>query len=709
MMRAFVRLLLRLLYRVEVRGTFTPAERILVTPNHQSFLDAVIVWAFFPADLMWLVHTDVARVSFYRWCMSFARHVVLDTTSPMALKAAIAAIENGEPVIIFPEGRVTVTGKLMKIYEGPAFVAARTGADVIPVWIDGAVHARGFTRMNGAEFPLKWFPKITLTIYPPERIPLADAPTGKLRRKYAGETLRRIMQRMVVLQRKRTTVYDRFLDAVELHGRGRAMVEDVTGRVLTYGDLLKGSLALGRLIGRATEPGESVGVLLPNTGGTAAVLLALFGTRRIPAMLNYSAGLDGVQSALRAARVRLVIASRAFIERARLGPMVEKLEGVRIVYAEDLRAQLTIADKLWLIGYAMRFPRRVMKTGSPDDPALVIFTSGSEGKPKGVVLHHDALLANCAQVSAMVEFGPKDKFLAAMPLFHSFGMTAGFLLPVLEGARIYFYPSPLHYRIIPETAYGYDCTVMFATNTFLSHYAKRAHPYDFRSVRYVVAGAEKLTDEVRRVFMERFGVRILEGYGATECAPMIALNTPMHNRAGTVGELAPCIEHRLEPVAGIQEGGLLHVKGPNVMLGYWRESHPGVLERPSSIFGAGWYSTGDVASIDEDGYVRLVGRVKRFAKIAGEMVSLETVEKLAEAASPASLHAAIAKPDANRGEMLVLFTQDRMLRRDQLQRAARDLGAPEIAVPRRVVAIERIPLLGNGKKNYPALEQLQQV
>jgi acyl-[acyl-carrier-protein]-phospholipid O-acyltransferase / long-chain-fatty-acid--[acyl-carrier-protein] ligase len=708
MVRAIVRLVLRLLYRVEVRGSFTPSARVLVTPNHQSFLDAMLLWAFFPAELTWMVHTTIARVSFFRWCMGFARHLIVDTTSPLALKAAIGVIEDGDPVIIFPEGRVTVTGKLMKIYEGPAFVAARTGADVIPVWIDGAVHARWFSRMKG-DFPLHWFPKITITIYPPERIPLADAPTGKLRRKFAGETLRRIMQRMMVTSRPSASIYDRFLDAVEMHGRKRAMVQDVTGRVLSYGDLLKGSLALGRLIGRYTEPGESVGILMPNVGATAALLLALFGTRRIPAMLNYSAGAEAMQSALRAARVRIVIASRAFIERARLGPLIERLEGVQIIYAEDLRAQLTIGDKLWLIGYGLRFPRRAMPSAKPEDPALVIFTSGSEGKPKGVVLHHDALLANCAQVSAMIEFGPHDKFLAAMPLFHSFGMTAGFLLPVLDGARIFFYPSPLHYRIIPETAYDNDCTVMFATNTFLAHYAKRAHPYDFRSVRYVVAGAEKLTDEVRRVYMERFGVRILEGYGATECAPMVAINTPMNSRSGTVGELAPCIEHRLEPVPGIENGGLLHVKGPNVMLGYWRESNPGVLERPASMYGAGWYSTGDVAAIDEDGYVRLVGRVRRFAKIAGEMVSLETVEKLAEVASPESLHAAIARPDENRGEVLVLFTQDPQLRRDTLQRVARDLGAPEIAVPRRVVTIDRIPLLGNGKKNYPALEQMQQV
>jgi acyl-[acyl-carrier-protein]-phospholipid O-acyltransferase / long-chain-fatty-acid--[acyl-carrier-protein] ligase len=705
MLRLLIRALLRLFYRVEIQGTLAPAERMLVVANHQSFLDAVLLWAYFPVELTWLVHTQIARVAFFRLCMTQARHLVVDTTSPMALKAAVGLIEAGQPVIMFPEGRVTVTGRMMKVYEGPAFVAARTGATVVPVHIDGAVYARGFSRMSG-DFPLLWFPKITLTINPPEVIPMPEAPSGKMRRRLAADALRRLMQLMMLNNHPRTTIFAAFLDAVRLYGRGRDMVEDATGQVFTYGKLIKAALALGRLVGRMTSEGESVGVLMPNVGATLGLLLGLFATRRIPAMLNYTAGLDGMQSALRAARAKVVIASRAFVERARLQHIVERLEGVRVVYLEDLRETLTLGDKLWLMGYAVWFPRRVMRPVKPEDPALVIFTSGSEGKPKGVVLHHGALMANCAQVNTVIEFSCKDKFLSAMPLFHSFGMTGGFLLPILNGSRIFIYPSPLHYRIVPEMAYDRDCTIMFATNTFLSNYAKRAHPYDFRSVRYVVAGAEKLTDEVRRLYSDKFGVRIIEGYGATECAPVISANSPMASRVGTVGELVPGMEYRLEPVAGIEDGGLLHVKGPNVMLGYWRDSNPGVLEPPSSSFGDGWYSTGDIAAFDSDGFLRLLGRVKRFAKVAGEMISLETVEKIAEAASPHKMHAAIARPDAARGEMLVLYTQDADLRRDQLQQAARNMGAPEIAIARRIVPIDKIPMLGNGKKDYTALQRI---
>ena len=678
---------------------------MLVVPNHQSFLDAALLWAYFPIPLTWLVHTTVARNPIYRWALKHAHHLVIDTTSPLALKAAVGLIENGQPLIIFPEGRVTVTGRLMKIYEGPAFVAARTGATVIPVWIDGAVYARGFSRVAG-DFPRRFFPKITIRIHAPEIIPMPEAPNGKMRRRLAGESLRRLMQLTQFRSRPNTTIFEAFLDAVRLYGRDRDIVEDATGKVLTFNDMLKGAFALGRLVGRLVPEGEAVGLLMPNVGATLALLTGLFATRRIPAMLNYTAGLDGMQSALRASKARVVLASRAFIERARLVPIVEKFQDVRVVYLEDLRSQLTLADKLWLIGYALRFPRRVMRPSRPCDPALVIFTSGSEGKPKGVVLSHGAILANCEQAGAVFEFSSRDKFLSAMPLFHSFGMTAGFLLPILYGARIYIYPSPLHYRIIPEMAYDRDCTVLFATNTFLANYAKRAQPYDFRSVRYVVAGAEKLTDEVRRLYGEKFGVRVFEGYGATECSPIIAVNTPMNNKAGTVGEILPGMESRFEAIAGIDRGGILHVRGPNVMLGYWRESNPRVLEPPASVYGPGWYSTGDVAAFDENSHLQLLGRVKRFAKVAGEMVSLEIVEKIAEAASPASLHAAIAKPDPGRGEMILLFTQDASLKREQLQQAARSLGAPELAIPRRIVSIDKIPLLGNGKKNYPALQEV---
>lgn len=705
MLKLLIRGLLRLLYRLEVHGPLPRGAKTLIIGNHQSFLDAPILWSILPADTLWVVHTQVMKQLLFRLLVRVTDHIVIDTTNPFALKSTIDAIESGRKVIIFPEGRVTVTGALMKIYEGPAFIAAKTGAQVAPFVLDGAVRAKGFSRMQG-DFPLAWFPKIRVTFYPSETIPMPEAPSGKIRRRMAGEQMRRILQRCMALSRPKRTLHDAFLEAVELHGRGRRMVEDAGGADLTYGGVLKASLALGRLVSKLTAEGEVVGVLMPNAAATLSLALGLFGARRIPAMLNFTAGSDGMQSALRAAKVKTVLTSRQFLEKGKLTATVERLQDVQVICLEDLRPRFTIADKLWLILYALPFPRAATRRSGPDEPAVVLFTSGSEGKPKGVVLSHWSILSDIEQIFAVVDVSRADKILSAMPVFHSFGLTAGFMLPIVSGIRLFLYPSPLHYSIVPELFYDRDATVMFATPTFLKHYAKRAHPYDFRKVRMLLGGAEKLTDEIRNVYMDKFGVRVLEGYGATECAPVIAVNTAMRCKAGTVGEMLPLMEWKLEKVPGIEEGGLLHVKGPNVMLGYWRESNPCVLEPPGSVFGPGWYPTGDLATVDEDGFLKLLGRVKRFAKVAGEMISLEVVEKIAEAASPRHVHGAINRPDPGRGEMIVLCTQDKELKRDQLQKAAREQGAPELAIPRRIVYIDKIPLLGTGKKDYPKLTQM---
>jgi acyl-[acyl-carrier-protein]-phospholipid O-acyltransferase/long-chain-fatty-acid--[acyl-carrier-protein] ligase len=704
--RAFLRLLFRLWFRVRVRGTMEPRERLLIVSNHQSLLDGVLIAAVLPVIPIPVLHAAMARRWYVRLGMRLVPHLIVEAAHPLAMKTVISLIEQGKPVLIFPEGRATVTGSMMKIYEGPAFVAAKTGATVVPVHIEGAVYSI-FSRA-GSQIPRKLFPRITVTIHPPRTIPMPEAASSKVRRHLEAEALRKIMQQTAFDSRERGTLFSALLDAAALHGRRRDILEDIRQQPQTYAQIVRASLALGRLVSRLTSEGEFVGVLLPNVAATVSLLFGLWATRRIPAMLNYTAGAEGLRHACHVAGVRLLITSRAFLERAHLEAVIARLENVHVICLEDLRSRFGLADKLWLLLWATRFPRRTAREGRPDDPAVIVFTSGSEGRPKGVAISHDALLANLAQIHPVIEFAPSDKFMSALPLFHMFGLTVGVLLPLFGGSRIFLYASPLHYRVIPEIIYDRDCTVLFASSTFLGNYAKYANAYDFRSLRIAVAGAEKLSEDVRKLYIEKFGIRILEGYGVTETAPVLSVNTPMASKNGSVGELFPGVEYRIEPVPGIEHGGLLHVRGPNVMLGYLSAERPGAIEPVRSVYGDGWYNTGDIAWVDEAGFLFILGRLRRFAKVAGEMVSLELVERIADTASPSFEHASAAVREAGRGEAIVLFTGDPGLSREQLQQAARSLGAPELALPRRIVHLKEIPHLGTGKKDYVTLDRLAQ-
>jgi acyl-[acyl-carrier-protein]-phospholipid O-acyltransferase/long-chain-fatty-acid--[acyl-carrier-protein] ligase len=709
LLRIILRNLATLLYRVHVKGDATvfSGSRLLIVANHESFLDGLLLGLFLPITPVFVVHTGIARIWYFRLILSQVDYLAVDPTSPMAIKQVIRLIESGRPVVIFPEGRITVTGSLMKVYDGPAFVAAKTGATIVPVRLDGPARSY-FARVSG-KAPRCLFPKITISILPPKHIPMPDAPKAKLRRRRAGEAMRRLMQEMLFTSRPQQTLYSALCDAASIHGRGHRLIEDLRQIEYSYQDLFKMALMLTRLVERNVPeivPGERIGLLLPNLAPTIGLIFGLSARRLVPAMLNYTAGTEGMQAACTAATIRVILTSRDFVAQAKLTDKLAALDGIRLIYLEDLRLTISLTDKLWLIGYALRFPRTFERQASPDEPAVVLFTSGSEGKPKGVVLSHRALLANIAQIRTVIDFSPNDKVLNALPIFHSFGLTAGTLLPILSGAGLFLYPSPLHYRVIPEIAYDRACTVLFGTSTFLANYGKFAHPYDFFRLRYVIAGAEKLADPVRQLWFEKFGLRIFEGYGATETAPVLSVNTPMAYRTGTVGQFLPGIEYRLVPVPGIDRGGLLHVRGPNVMTGYLKYDAPGILEAPGSSEGSGWYETGDIVDVDEEGFVHIVGRVKRFAKIAGEMVSLESVEKLAAAASPDKPHAASSQTDPQKGEALVLFTTDNTLDRDSLLLKARELGYPEIAVPRKIIFVEALPLLGTGKIDYMTLKHL---
>jgi acyl-[acyl-carrier-protein]-phospholipid O-acyltransferase/long-chain-fatty-acid--[acyl-carrier-protein] ligase len=693
------------LFRVKVEGDLTAFNhsRVLIVANHESFLDGLLLGLFLPIKPVFVVHSWVAENPVFRVLLKLVDYLPVNPMQPMAMKTILRLVESGRPVVIFPEGRITLTGSLMKIYDGTAFIAAKTGAAVVAVRLDGPARSY-FSRLTG-NYPRQLFPAIRLSIQPATYIAMPVLPSAKLRRKQSGEMLRGVMQNMLFQSQPRQTLWQALRETMLIYGASRKVIEDVRQRPVSYRMLFKLAMAMARVLSKNTEPGERVGVLMPNLAPTVAVFFGLSAAGRVAAMLNYTAGREGIASACMAASVRSIITSRVFLEKANLTEVVAGLTHIQWHYVEDIKASLSLMDKLWIVA-ATYFPQQLLAKGEPEDAAVVLFTSGSEGKPKGVVLSHRALLSNIAQIRAVVDMQPTDKLFNALPMFHSFGLTGGTLLPILTGMSVFLYPTPLHYRIIPEVIYDKSCTILFGTSTFLGNYAKFAHPYDFYRLRYVVAGAEKVSDAVRDVWFEKFGIRILEGYGATETAPVLAVNTPMAYKKSTVGQLLPGIASRIVPVPGIAQGGMLYVQGPNMMSGYLRVERPDVLEPPQSDLGVGWYETGDIVERDDQGFIHILGRVKRFAKVAGEMVSLEVVESIANIASATKLHAATTQVDAQRGEAIVLFTTDAALTRELLQQTAKSAGQAEISVPRKIMYVDALPLLGTGKIDYVTLKQM---
>ncbi|HFD80736.1 MAG TPA: acyl-[ACP]--phospholipid O-acyltransferase [Gammaproteobacteria bacterium] len=710
--KTFLRWLLLRLYKVEVRGLENleqAGERVLIVANHTSFLDGPLLAMFLPEPLTFAIDTRIAASRWLQPALRLVKVFPMDPTRPLSAKSLIRYLRENHRAIIFPEGRITVTGTLMKIYDGTGMIADKADAKVVPVRIDGAQYTP-FSRLRG-RVRIRWFPQIRITILPPRELHPPPEVRGRARRQQAGKQLSRIMTDMMFSTTDyRSTLFETLLNARNIHGNRHRVMEDIERKQFSYNRLVTVSFILGRKLAHITRRGEAVGLMLPSTCGTVFTFMGLHVHGRVPAMLNYTVGPAGMLSACETARLRTVITSRRFIELAKLEKVEAALaEKVKLVYLEDIAARVSLPDRLagaLAARFALSHYRRLSPEADPDDPAVILFTSGSEGAPKGVVLSHANLLANRVQLSTCIDFSEQDIILNALPLFHSFGLTSGTLLPLLSGMKVFFYPSPLHYRIVPEIAYDVNATVMFGTNTFLAGYARFAHPYDFYSIRYVFAGAEKLQEKTRRVWSEKFGVRIFEGYGATETSPVLSTNTPIYNRPGSVGQLLPGIDSHLDPVPGVDEGGRLQVRGPNVMLGYLLHEQPGKLVPPATELGAGWYDTGDIVVIDEDGYVHIKGRARRFAKVGGEMVSLTAVEEAVGRAWPEALHAVISIPDEQKGEQLVLVTEYREADRQQLLAFARANGIGEINIPRKIVIVDRLPLMGSGKIDYPAVAKL---
>lgn len=496
-------------------------------------------------------------------------------------------------------------------------------------------------------------------------------------------------------------VFRALVEARDRFGGGTAALVDGDERVLSYDEIVRASLALGHALKKGTKSGEAVGIMLPSGAGAVIAFFAVSAYGRVPTMLNFTSGAASLKSALKTAQVKRIITAHRFIELGKLEGLIAELKGsADIVYLEDVRERLTVGDKAaaavgqfapWLVA-----ARPVHKS-----PAVILFTSGTEGEPKGVALSHLNLLANVQQVRSHIALYETDVLFNPLPTFHCFGLTVGALMPLFLGIKAVFHPTPLQPREIAHRIRATGATILLSTDTFISQYARAGQQGDLNSLRLAVCGAERLRDETRALLRNKYSIELLEGYGVTEAAPVIAANQIGFNRAGTVGRLMQGMESRLEPVEGIPNAGRLFVRGPNVMMGYIKSDQPGVIHPPED----GWHDTGDVVAIDEDGFIAIKGRLKRFAKIGGEVVSLAVVESCASALWPDHSHAAIAVPDGRKGEQIVLVTTCPDAQRTDLVGWVHNHGGQELAVPRRILIVDAIPVLGTGKTDYTKVQK----
>lgn len=704
--RNWIKTILVRWFRVEVTGIYEPSKHTVIIANRTSVIDMLLLSVFLPERLTLALHPSMYKKIWVKMLLLFADVIVVDPSSALASRLLIKAIRSGKRCVIFPQGLVGAKEGGLKVFDGPGVILERVGAEVIPIRIEGAEYS--IFSILKEKHRIQLFPKINLHVLPP-RI-FAPVSQGPVNRHSASIRLFTLISELSFANKfKARSLFSALIEGAGVGAKHRAKIEDMNGVPLSFGQFVARCFILGRQFKKQTQVGEQVGVMMPTTIAGMVSFFALQAYGRVPAMLNFSMGFYNLLSACNTAEIKTIYTSKQFIETAKLELLVEELtnSGLTVRYLEDFKTSIHLGNKLsgLLKG---KFPklayRMITEPVDPEQTSLILFTSGSEGVPKGVALSHANILANCAQLTSKVDFNSRDIFFNALPIFHCFGLTAGSILPLIYGVSCFFYPSPLHYKIIPGLVYKTGATIMFGTDTFLTGYARVADNHDFTSVRYIFAGAEKVKPETINYWSQNYGVKIFEGYGATEASPVISTNCPFASMNGSVGMPLPMIETRIEPVEGIANGGRLFLRGPNIMRGYMRADKPGTLESLPN----GWYDTGDIVTINNEGFITIAGRAKRFAKIAGEMVSLTAVEGIASSIWPELVNAAISIKCARKGEQILLFTESTSADKATFVKKVHEMGQSELLVPQQLFAGAKIPILPSGKIDYITLEKQTQ-
>lgn len=704
--RFISRILARILYGFKIHNSevLKTTGPVLLVPNHASWFDWWLVGICLQEDWKFVVSSTRAESHWiFRFVMRNRFTFPIDNASPFAIKEMSNFLKEGGRLVLFAEGRLTETGSLMKLFEGTGFLLEKTNAKIITCYQRNA-HRLPYSKHPGWK---KIFPKLTIHFSDPLSAPKSLSERSNAREAYT-QWLREALMELQFESEMKFGPKD-LLTAIASMSRERPksiVLEDVTGQRLKHKMVMVGSEVLAGQFQKMLMPNiERVGLLLPNVNATPITLLALWRIGKVPAILNYSSGVSIMQTCSELAGVKQIITSQAFLDKAGIDIQPMREAGIEFIFLEEVRQKISSLTKLAILAKHKLGLGKTKFDIPTDNTAVVLFTSGSEGVPKGVELTHKNILANLRQLLAMVDVLDTDSIFNCLPMFHSFGLVVGTLLPLCRGLRTTIFPSPLQYRVIPTAVYNSNSTMFLSTNTFLNGYAKKAHPYDFRNVRYLLAGAEKVQQATSDTWSRKFGVRITEAYGVTECAPGISANTKADNRFGSVGRILPGMEWKIEPVDGVKDAGRLFVKGPNVMKGYLNKDANDEFQSLD-----GWYDTGDIVQVDDDGYFWIKGRAKRFAKVSGEMVSLTAVEDALAGAFPHHGEdceiAVVAIPDADKGEKLIAVTNEPNLTTTEVRDVIASAGLINLCTPREIKVVKEIPKLGTGKLNHREVQRL---
>jgi acyl-[acyl-carrier-protein]-phospholipid O-acyltransferase/long-chain-fatty-acid--[acyl-carrier-protein] ligase len=724
---SLVRLLLwvaaNTIYRLDLKGQENIPARggALLTPNHSSWVDAVLLVAATDRPIRFLMFKGVYDLPFIKPIAKILKIIpIASDQGPRemihSLREASEALRNGELVCIFPEGEITRIGQMLPFRRGFERIVKGIDVPIIPVNIDG-IWGSIFS-FSGGRFLWKW-PR---TIPYPVRLSF-----GKPLPSTASATdVRQEVQQLSVDAFQRRLRYMKpltrsFIKAARHRPRRFAMADGRTPK-LSFGETLIKTVFLARRLRPLWKDQKMVGVLLPPSITGALVNWAALLLGKVPINLNYTTSSESLASCARQCNLKTVVTSKAFLEKISMQPPGQ------IIYAEDLALNPTLGEKLAALLSAKLFPARMLewflgvsKPAALDDTATIIFSSGSTGEPKGVILSHFNLASNVEQLEQVYHLHDGDRVLGILPFFHSFGFTGTLCLPPLAGIGVVFHLSPLDAGAIGALVSKYSVTMLLSTPTFLNSYTRRIPPEAFGSLRIVMAGAEKLPERIAQSFQDHFGIRPLEGYGCTECSPVVAVNTGDFRAAyfrqvgakrGTIGHPLPGVGVRvIDPDTGetlaVDKPGLLLVRGPNVMVGYLN-----LPEKTATVLNDGWYNTGDIATIDEDGFLRITDRLSRFSKIGGEMVPhLKIEEKLHELLdADGQVLAVTAIPDEKKGERLVVVhTLSEATLKEVLEKLSKsDLPALWKPRPDQFVYVGKLPYLGTGKLDLRVLRELAQ-